>query len=243
MRRAPSSISATVRKLAADKSIGVSPPPAAPVQAASRNSFVVSTRSAARASTRSGSVMMIFDPAGSRAMIGSIPSARTAVSDSMPSTATPPAILSSISAALGTSSARSAARLRTESVRSSSRHGGADRRSGSSPSSAGMERWSLTENSRISSTSSPKNSTRSARSEVAGKISTIPPRTANSPRLETMSTREYASSVSRSAKSSISYSSPTASSTGSMSPSPLARGWRKARTGAMMKVSSRPGVG
>ena len=45
---------------------------------------------------------------------------------------------------------------------------------------------------RISSTSSPQNSTRSGCSSVGGKTSTMPPRTANSPRFSTRSTREYA---------------------------------------------------
>ncbi len=58
-----------------------------------------------------------------------------------------------------------------------------------STSISGMERWSATENIRISEISSPQNSTRTGCSAVGGKMSRMPPRTANSPRLPTMSTR------------------------------------------------------
>ena len=58
-------------------------------------------------------------------------------------------------------------------------------------------RWSATANERISSTSSPQNSTRTGCSSVGGKTSTMPPRTANSPRFSTRSTRVYAASASR----------------------------------------------
>ena len=84
----------------------------------------------------------------------------------------------------GCSAASSAARARTSSVSSSSRHGGAQ-----SSSTASSERWSATANRRISSTVSPQNSTRSGCSSVGGKTSTMPPRTANSPRRSTRSTR------------------------------------------------------
>ncbi len=58
--------------------------------------------------------------------------------------------------------------------------------------------------------SSPKNSTRSGCSSVGGNTSTMPPRTANSPRFSTRSTREYAASDSRRTTSSRSALSPTA---------------------------------
>ena len=61
---------------------------------------------------------------------------------------------------------------------------------------------------RISSISSPKNSTRSGCSSVGGKTSTMPPRTANSPRFSTRSTREYAAPTSRRTTSSSSTSWP-----------------------------------
>ena len=73
-----------------------------------------------------------------------------------------------------------------------------------------MVRWSATAKVRISSTSSPQNSTRSGCSSVGGKTSRMPPRTANSPRLVTRSTRAYAMSVSRRATASSSASAPGA---------------------------------
>ena len=92
--------------------------------------------------------------------------------------------------AAGAPAPSSAARRRTSSVSSSSRHGGAHSRS-----TVSRVRWSATAKERISSTSSPQNSTRSGCSSVGGKTSTIPPRTANSPRRSTRSTREYAASA------------------------------------------------
>ncbi|CPU67756.1 Uncharacterised protein [Mycobacteroides abscessus] len=108
-----------------------------------------------------------------------------------------------------------------------SRHGGAH-----SPCSAiSRLRWSATANQRISDTSSPQNSTRSGWSSVGGKMSRMPPRTANSPRRSTMSTRVYAAATSRSATSVRSAVVPACSSTGSRSPSPSTTGCRSARTG------------
>jgi hypothetical protein len=86
----------------------------------------------------------------------------------------------------GCSADSSKARTRTSSVSSSSRHGTAIT---ASTSMSGIERWSATANIRISETSSPQNSTRIGCSAVGGKRSRMPPRTANSPRLPTMSTR------------------------------------------------------
>ena len=90
---------------------------------------------------------------------------------------------------------------------------------------------------RISSISSPKNSTRSGCSSVGGKTSTMPPRTANSPRFSTRSTREYAAPTSRRTTSSSSTSWPGTSSTGSRSARPLTCGWSTERTGATTTLS------
>ena len=90
-------------------------------------------------------------------------SASSGERDSMPSTATPSAMRSSMSAAAGMAGISSFARRRTWSVISSSRHGGAYSSEGwPEPSSvvSSRERWSATENQRICSTSSPKNSMR-----------------------------------------------------------------------------------
>ncbi len=124
----------------ASTSIGRSPPAAAATQEASRNSWLVATRSAARVRTRSGSQTTVMLPAGRTSSSSSISSTRTGASDSMPSTAMPWAILSRISPSSGCESASSAARARTASVSSSSRQGGAHR-----PCSAiSSERWSAT---------------------------------------------------------------------------------------------------
>ena len=80
--------------------------------------------------------------------------------------------------------------------------------------------------------SSPQNSTRSGCSSVGGNTSRMPPRTANSPRFSTRSTRAYAMSASRRTTSSRSAVPPVRSSTGSRSPSPRSCGWSTDRTGA-----------
>ena len=77
-------------------------------------------------------------------------------------------------------------------------------------------------------------------SAVGGKMSMMPPRTAYSPRRDTMSTREYASPDSVSASWVRSIRSPARSTTGSSSPRPLTSGWRAARTGAMTTRSGLP---
>ena len=226
---------------AAPRSIGAVPPPAAAAQLAPRNSSLVATRSWARARARSGSRTSTWVSAGSRSTSSSISSTSAGASDSMPSTAMPAAILSVSSTSAGCASPSSQARRRTSSVSSSSRHGGAHSRSTFS-----SARWSATANARISSTSSPQNSTRRGCSSVGGNTSTIPPRTANSPRFSTRSTRVYAASARRRTTSSSGASTPGVSSTGSRSPSPFTCGWSTERTGATTTlrgplVSSVPG--
>ena len=178
-------------------------PDAAAAQLAPRNSSLVATRSWARVRTRSGSSTSTWVSCGSRSTSISISSTSAGASDSMPSTAMPSASLSVISRSCGWAWPSSAARRRTSSVSSSSRHGGAHSRS-----TLSIVRWSATAKLRISSTSSPKNSTRSGCSSVGGKTSTMPPRTANSPRFSTRSTREYAAPTSRRTTSSSSSSWP-----------------------------------
>lgn len=80
--------------------------------------------------------------------------------------------------------------------------------------------------------SSPQNSTRSGCSSVGGKTSRMPPRTANSPRFSTSSTREYAAAASASTVSPRSALTPVRRTTGSRSPRPLTCGWRTERMGA-----------
>ena len=173
------------RNEALDASSGVSPPPAAALHAAARNSSVVATRSAARARMRSGSEARIGEPAGSRSRRDCMPLTRIGARDSMPGAAIPSAARVSISAAPGRRSAASRARARTAWVRRSSRQGTAHRPSVASP----RVRWSETEKARMSSTSSPHSSTRSGWGSWGGKTSRIPPRTLIWPRPSTMSTR------------------------------------------------------
>ncbi len=207
--------------------MGACPPPAAAAQDASRNSSLVATRSCARLRARSGSSTSTCVRSGSRSTSSSISSVSTGARDSMPSTACPSASFSKISASSGCSSPRALARIRTSSVSSSSRHGGAHSRV-----AAARVRWSATANDLISSTSSPQNSTRSGCSSVGGKTSTMPPRTANSPRFSTRSTRVYAAPASRRTTSSRSAWSPTDSSTGTRSARPRTCGCSTERTGA-----------
>ena len=220
------------RSEAAPRSIGALPPDAAAAQLAPRNSSLVATRSWARVRTRSGSSTSTCVSDGNRSTSISISSTSTGESDSIPSTAMPSASLSVISASWGWSTLSWAARRRTSSVSRSSRHGGAQSRS-----TLSMVRWSATAKLRISSISSPKNSTRSGCSSVGGKTSTMPPRTANSPRFSTRSTREYAAPTSRRTTSSSSTSWPACSSTGSRSASPFTWGCSTERIGATTTFS------
>ena len=160
----------------------------------------------------------------------SAPPIRAGISDSIPSTGMPSARRSSSSRRAGLFScarASTAARSRTSAVSSSSRQPGA-----CSTSTGATDRWSATAKLRSSLTSSPQNSTRIGCSAVGGKMSTMPPRTANSPRAVTISTRVYASSTSRTSRSSKSCSSPTRSVTGSSRPRPGAIGWIRLRAAA-----------
>ena len=82
------------------------------------------------------------------------------------------------------------------------------------------------------SISSPKNSIRTGCGRVGGKkTSMMPPRTANSPRSITKSTRVYAFSTSLRDASSRGSSSPWENTSGSTSPKPATTGWMRERTG------------
>ena len=213
---------------AAPRSTGAAPPTAAVAHEASRNSWLVRTRSWARVRMRSGSQARTLVPSGSSSTSSTRSSTSTGASASMPSTGVPSAIRSQISASSGCVAASALARARTSGVSSSSRQGGAH-----SPCSAtSRPRWSATLNQRTSSTVSPQNSTRTGCSSVGGKTSMIPPRTANSPRFSTSSTRAYARSTRRRTTSSGSTSWPCTSRTGSRSPSPRTCGCSSERTGA-----------
>ena len=188
-RRAPPRARAPPRTIAndaADRSSGVAAPAAADVHAASRNSCVVATRSCARRRTRSGSTSDEQRVVGhevehgdhavdERGREGLHALDRDALGELVEHVERARELLDA---------ARRRARA-PSSVSRISRHGGAH-----SPCSATSRlRWSATENQRISSTSSPHSSMRSGWSSVGGNTSRIPPRTANSPRRSTMSTR------------------------------------------------------
>ena len=123
----------------------------------------------------------------------------------MPSTAMPSASCSRTSATLGVARGRGPWRERVP-------PGSAAARGTAAPTArAGATsrlRWSATLNQRTSSTVSPQNSTRTGCSSVGGKTSRMPPRTANSPRRSTRSTRMYAAAARASTTSSRGASSP-----------------------------------
>jgi hypothetical protein len=145
---------------------------------ASSRSFV------ARSSRSIGSSSASPRSAGRKSDSSAGRSRSSSASASAPSKLWPSASLSSDSVSSGQSVIRSRARARSASSRTSSRAGSTTTRSTGS-----VERWSATEKVRRDSTSSPQNSTRTAWSPAVGKTSTIPPRTANSPRASTCGVR------------------------------------------------------
>ena len=157
---------------------------------------------------------------GSMPCTGSISSTNAGSNDSMPSTGMALAMDSSMSSAFGMEPIRDFARTRTFSVSCSSRHGVAQTIGMSLP----YVRWSDAWNSLMVSISSPKNSIRTGCGNVGGNTSIMPPRTANSPRSITKSTRVYAFSTSRCDASSSANSSPWENTSGSTSPKPATTG-------------------
>ncbi len=111
-----------------------------------------------------------------------------------------------------------------------------------STSPSGSERWSATENSRISATVSPSNSIRSGWSAVVGNTSTIPPRTATSPRRATMSSRTYANSASSASRSPGSSSAPLTTCTGSRRAATTEMGCTTDRAAATTIRGARPAI-
>ena len=123
-RRAISSCSAFQSKyVTCSTGRGAAPPIAALDHDASRNSWFVSMRSAVRERMRSSSMKITWVPWGMRSRIVSKSSVRSGMSDSIPSTIMPCAILSRISNALGYWLVNFSALSRIASVRSNSRHG------------------------------------------------------------------------------------------------------------------------
>ena len=144
-------------------------------------------------------------PAGSTSTSSTRSSTSTGASASMPSTGVPSAIWSQMSSSSGCVSPGPRRGPRTS---GGEQQLAARRRPQPVLGRPRGERWSATLNQRTSSTVSPQNSTRTGCSSVGGKTSTMPPRTANSPRFSTRSTRAYARSTSRRTTSSGSTSWP-----------------------------------
>ena len=136
---------------------------------------------------RSSSINTTSLPAGIRWKIVSVSSIRIGIRDSIPSVTIPWAMRSSISRAAGYFSFALSARARMASVSSSSRQGKIE----SLPTTGLVVLCDATSKKLSSSISSPKKSIRIGCSESGRKRSTIPPRTANSPRFSTKSVRVY----------------------------------------------------
>ena len=135
---------------------------------------------------------------------------------------------SSISSAAGYLSLALSARARIASVRSSSRQGKME----SFPTTGAVVLCEATWKKLSSSISSPKKSIRIGCSESGRKRSTIPPRTANSPRFSTKSVRVYDSCV-RCSTSEVKSTSPPISKVCSGCVAKLAMNlWIAARIGA-----------
>ncbi|CAB4751157.1 unannotated protein [freshwater metagenome] len=180
-----SKISATDKYDAPARSIGVWFPTAALCHEAAKNSAAVRSRSWARVRRRSGSISTKVDDGSMSSGSETMPSTNTGIRVSMPSTCNPSAIRAATSEISGAEDASNRARSRTLAVSSNSRTGGANNPWWASS----RDLWSATEKVRISSTTSPQNSTRSGCSSGGGKTSRIPPRTANCPRRSTKSFR------------------------------------------------------
>ena len=165
----------------------VSPSPSfAPQVAASVSASAASSSSSwtARSLIRRGSTSTTCAPAGRRSGKTLAVSSRNGSHDSMPSNCSPSARCSHTAAPQGRRVVRAVAAARSVGVTTSSRQ----------PKSATArrscdDRWSLTEKAVRRSTSSPQRSMRTGTSAVEGKTSTMPPRTANSPRCSTWCSR------------------------------------------------------
>ncbi|CAB4820239.1 unannotated protein [freshwater metagenome] len=140
---------------------------------------------------RSSSINITSLPAGMRWKIVSVSSIRMGIRDSIPSVTMSCAMRSNISSAPGYFALAASARALIASVRSNSRQG----RIESLPTTGLVVRCDETSKKLNSSISSPKKSIRTGCSDKGRKRSTIPPRTANSPRFSTKSVRVYASCV------------------------------------------------
>ena len=142
---------------------------------------------------------------GIRSAIVSRSSMSIGTSDSMPSVVIPSANLANISEAAGNLLLNSRARSCISGVSKNSRQG----RISIFSLTTDCVRWSEISKYLISSISSPKKSIRTGCSASGKKTSTMPPRTANSPRFSTKSVRVYALRVKCSIKSPSAISWPT----------------------------------
>ena len=168
--------------------------------------------SAARSRRRRGSTSTTRERSSNRSVKRRSLALSHGSHDSMPSNSSPSAILAKCSRANGASWERIRARSRTSSVSTSSRQP-----KSSTCSRSATERWLATSKAVSRSTSSPNRSMRIGWLAVEPKTSTIPPRTASSPRASTWYSRRYPACTRRATRSSGSSSAPRRTTTGSMS--------------------------
>ena len=174
------------RKSPESTSTGAWPPAiAAASQAALKNSRFVCCRVSARAATFWEESSMTVQSVGKKSLGGTSPGTNSGCRASIPSTGIPSAIFSSMASKPLYSPWSCRARERTSSVSNISLTGGIT----TSPAGSSRERWSATAKYCRVSISEPKKSKRTGCSASGGNTSTIPPRTAYSPRLVTKSTR------------------------------------------------------
>ena len=167
---------------------GPSAPMAAASHPASRNSRSVASRSAMRVRTFSGLVTNTMPPSNSSGSTCHGCEVSAGISASSPAACTPSATRLSRDDKVGFDGKRRA-RVSAEAFTSASI---SNWRAGNKLTcgSSSMVRWSATAKLRMSVTSSPQNSIRTGFNAVVGNTSRMPPRTANSPRVATMSTCE-----------------------------------------------------
>ena len=143
-----------------------------------------SASSSARWRTRLGSTTMTTALSGSRSVMISSDDESHGSHDSMPSNSDPSDNCSHWWRPHGAVPTSVAAARRTSSSGSNSRQPNSD-----TVSTAAVDRWSATSKRVRRSTSSPHRSIRTGSSSVEGKTSTMPPRTASSPRCSTRDSR------------------------------------------------------
>ena len=184
-----------------------------------------SPSSIARSRSRRGSSRTTVSSAPSESVTSSSSLATKPSHPSMPSKFAPSASRPSADDVHGCAVARSRAARRISSVATSSRQPKSQ-----ASSTARLDRWSATSKVLRRSTSAPKRSMRTGCDEVDPQTSTMPPRTATSPRCSTCGSRRYPIATSEDTSSSMLMRSPARTTTGSVG-SGVSR-WSSDLTGA-----------